>query len=116
MTEEHAERDEDPHWGAWAAEPGIDGWIRDRDGDYTETEMQAVAKSRVVQLRCAPEPHPGERVSSGSCASSLRDGAIPDLRAKKVPHVLSKSVELAVSDAWTTFGSALALCRDYVFK
>ncbi len=56
----YEERDEGPHGGAWTAEPGIDGWIRDGAGDHTEAEMQAVVRSRVVQRPCAPEPNPGE--------------------------------------------------------
>ena len=46
-------------WGAWAAEPDIDGWVW--DGGHTGEDMQAVDAPQVVQPPYAPEPDPVER-------------------------------------------------------
>ncbi len=47
--------------GAWAKEPGIDGWVRDRAGGHKGEDMQVVDAPQVVQPPYAPELNPVER-------------------------------------------------------
>ncbi len=48
-------------WGAWAAEPDIDGWVWDGAGGHTGEDMQVVDAPQVVQPPYAPELNPVER-------------------------------------------------------
>ena len=48
-------------WGAWAEEPGIDGWVWDGAGGHKGADMQAIAAPQVVQPSYAPELNPVER-------------------------------------------------------
>ena len=48
-------------WGAWAEEPGIDGWVWDGAGGHKGADMQAIQAPQVVQPSYAPELNPVER-------------------------------------------------------
>jgi len=47
--------------GAWAEEPGIDGWVWDGASGHKGADMQAIEAPQVVQPPYAPEPNPVAR-------------------------------------------------------
>ena len=69
-------------WGAWAEEPGIDGWVWDGAGGHKGADMQALAAPRVVQPSYAPELNPVERFFQ-ELRRALGDRVYPTLEAKK---------------------------------
>ncbi len=58
VAEEYEEGGDGPHLEAWAAEPGINGWVWDGVGGHTGEDRQAVDGPRVVQSPYAPELNP----------------------------------------------------------
>ena len=68
--------------GAWAAEPGIDGWVRDGAGGHKGEEMQAVDAPQVVQPPYAPELNPVERFFR-ELRRAIEGRVYPTLQAKQ---------------------------------
>ena len=69
-------------WKAWAAEPGIDGWVWDGAGGHTGEDMQAVDAPQVVQPPYAPELNPVERLFR-ELRRAIEGRVYPDLQAKQ---------------------------------
>ncbi len=65
--------------GAWAEEPGLDGWVWDGAGGHKSQDMQAIA---VPQPPYAPELNPVERFFQ-ELRRALGDRVYPTLEAKK---------------------------------
>jgi hypothetical protein len=69
-------------WGAWAEEPGIDGWVWDGASGHRSKDLQALAAPQVVQPPYAPELNPVERFFQ-ELRRALGDRVYPTLEAKK---------------------------------
>ena len=69
-------------WGAWAEEPGIDGWVWDGAGGHKSKDMQAIEAPQVVQPPYAPELNPVERFFQ-ELRRALGDRVYPTLAAKQ---------------------------------
>ncbi len=70
--------------GAWAEDPGIDGWVRDGAGGHKGADMQAIEAPppQVVQPPYAPELNPVERFFQ-ELRRALGDRVYPTLKAKQ---------------------------------
>ena len=68
--------------GAWAEEPGIDGWVWDGAGGHKGADRQAIEAPQVVPPPYAPELNPVARFFQ-ELRRPWGTGSIPTLEAKQ---------------------------------